>query len=81
MVEQAGLYDIESKFNILKVFSIIMVVSILLIIYSLVMFLKIVNVIKCDHKAFNVIGLVIIFVFLVSSIAVLASSSSYTKTL
>lgn len=78
LLTQAQELGIEKQFITLKVFSIIMlVVSILLIIHSLILLLKNVNVIKSNHKAFDVATTVLTVLFIVSVIAVLVSSSVY----
>ena len=77
---EAKALDIGGKFMTMKVFAIItLVISILLIVYSIVMLLKNLNVIKCESKIFDIVGLVLVGLFLISVIGLFISSNAYAN--
>ena len=77
---QAKDLGIGSEFMVMKVFAIItLVVSILLIVYALVMLLKNLNVIKCESKIFDIVGICLFVLLLVATIGLLVSSNAYAN--
>lgn len=77
---QAKEFGLGSEFMTMKVFAIItLVVSVLLIAYALVMLLKNLNVIKCDSRIFDIVGISLFVLLLVATIGLLVSSNSYAN--
>lgn len=77
---QAKELGIKSEFLTMKVFAIItLVVAVLLIAYSIVMLLKNLNVIKCEGKIFEYVGLGLIVLFLISTIGLFVASNGYAN--
>ena len=80
LLKQAKEAGLESQFMTMKAFSIILTIfAVLLIVYSIVMLLKNVNVIKSESKAFSIVGLSLIGLFLIATIGVLVSSNVYAN--
>ncbi len=78
LYEEAKLLGIDSEFMTMKIFAIItLVVSVLLIVYALVMLLKNLNVIKCESKLFDIVGIALFALLLVSTIGLLIASNGY----
>ena len=77
---QAKSLNIGSEFMIMKVFAIItLIISVLLIAYAIVMLLKNLNVIKCESKIFDIVGLVLVGLFLIAVVGLFISSSCYAN--
>lgn len=77
---EAKEFDIGAEFMWMKVFAIItLVISILLIAYAIIMLLKNLNVIKCDSKIFDIIGIVLGALFLIATIGLLITSNIYAN--
>lgn len=75
---QAQQLQIAGEFGFLKTVAIIMlVVSILLIVYSVVELLKNVNVIKSSSKAFEIVGMVLGTMLLITAILLMIASNGY----
>jgi len=71
---------IGSEFMVMKVFAIItLVISILLIAYAIVMLLKNLNVIKCESKIFDIVGISLLVLLVVATIGLLVSSYGYAN--
>lgn len=69
---------IGTEFVWMKVFAIFtLIVSILLIVYAIIMLLKNLNVIKSESKVFNIVGLSLVALLLVSTIGLLVTSNIY----
>ena len=80
LADQADLYKVSTEFSWLKAFSVIMtVVSILLVVYSLVMLLKNLDVIKFDHAAFDIVGIVLSVLLLVAVVGLVITSNVYAN--
>lgn len=80
LADQAELYDVKTEFNWLKTFSVIMtVVSILLIVYAIVMILKNLNVIKVEHVAFDISGIVLAALLVVAVVGLVITSNVYAN--
>lgn len=80
LADQAKGYNASTEFGWLKAFSIIMtIVSILLIVYALVMLLKNVNVIKSDNAAFDIVGIVLAALLLVTVVGLVITSNVYAN--
>ena len=77
---QAKAAGLGKDFMVMKVFAIItLVVSILLIAYAIVMLLKNLNVIKCESKIFDIVGICLFVLLLVATIGLLVSSNAYAN--
>lgn len=77
---QAKEIGLGSEFMVMKVFAIItLVVSILLIVYALVMLLKNLNVIKYESKIFDIVGISLIGLLMISTIGLLIASNNYAN--
>ena len=75
--KEAGL---GSEFMVMKVFAIItLVVSVLLIVYAIVLLLKNLNVIKCESKIFDIVGISLVALLVISTIGLLISSNNYAS--
>lgn len=73
--KQLGVGD---EFMTMKVFAIItLVASILLIAYAIIMLLKNLNVIKCESKIFDIVGICLLALLLIATIGLLVSSYAY----
>lgn len=71
---------IGSEFMVMKVFAIItLIISLLLIAYAIVMLLKNLNVIKCESKIFNIVGISLLVLLAVATIGLLVSSYGYAN--
>ena len=80
LADQAKDFDVKAEFNWLKTFSVIMtIVSILLIVYAVVMLLKNLNVIKVDHAAFDIAGLVLAGLLIVAVVGLVITSNVYAN--
>lgn len=80
LYDSAKSMNLTSEFVALKVFAFItLIASILLIAYSVVLLLKNLNVIKCDHKAFNIITIALNSFLLVATIGLLITSCVYAN--
>ena len=80
LADQAELYDVKTEFNWLKTFSIIMtVVSILLIVYAIVILLKNLNVIKVEHAAFDISGIVLAALLFIAVVGLIITSNVYAN--
>lgn len=71
---------IGSEFMLMKVFAIItLVIAVLLIVYAIVMLLKNLNVIKCDSKIFNIVGICLLALLVIATVGLLATSNGYAN--
>lgn len=77
--KEAGL---GSEFMVMKAFAIItLVVSILLIVYALVLLLKNLNVIKFESKIFDILGISLVALLVISTIGLLISLNNYANSM
>ncbi|MBQ8522855.1 MAG: hypothetical protein IJ458_04295 [Clostridia bacterium] len=77
---EAKAAGIGSEFMTMKVFAIItLVISVLLIVYAIVMLLKNLNVIKCESKIFDIVGISLFALLLIATIGLLISSNGYAS--
>lgn len=80
LYKQAKLTDLGGEFMLMKVFAIItLIVSILLIVYAIVMLLKNLNVIKCESKIFDIVGICLFVALVISTIGLLIASNNYAS--
>ena len=54
-------------------------VSVLLIVYAIVLLLKNLNVIKCESKIFDIVGISLVALLVISTIGLLISSNNYAS--
>ena len=77
---QAKDLGVTTEFVWLKVFAIItLIISILLIVYSIVLLLKNLNVIKSSHIAFDIVGIVLVLLFVISTIGLMITTNVYAN--
>ena len=80
LYKQAKEAGLGSEFMVMKVFAIItLIVSILLIIYAIVLLLKNLNVIKLESKVFDIVGISLVALLVISTIGLLISSNNYAN--
>ena len=69
---------IGTEFLWMKAFAIVtLIASILLIAYAIVVLLKNINVIKCNSKVFDIVGISLIALLLVATIGLMITSTNY----
>ena len=80
LYKKAKELKLGTEFMLMKVFAIItLIISILLIIYAIVMLLKNLNVIKCESKIFNIVGIALVALLLIATIGLLITSNNYAN--
>ena len=69
-----------TEFIWLKIFAIItLIVSVLLVVYSIISLLQNLNVIKSSHIAFDIVGISLVALLLVSTIGLLVTTNVYAS--